>query len=152
ARRIEWRQRSVVVAILSRFELALALPDPIENLRRTHRVAPGAQEFHEPADQDRGDDDERDDEMTHAGEPTRARIRVPSDSIVQTKRGRREFLWNAVRLGAGFLVLRNSHARTGESSPMTVTELARALAARTITTRAGIEKVLAAIDAPDGEG
>ena len=35
---------------------------------------------------------------------------------------------------------------------MTVTELARALAARTITTRAGIEKVLAAIDAPDGEG
>jgi aspartyl-tRNA(Asn)/glutamyl-tRNA(Gln) amidotransferase subunit A len=71
---------------------------------------------------------------------------------VQTLRGRREFLRDAARFGAGFLLIRRARARTAEAVPMTVTEMVRALAASEITSRQLVEQALTAIDAPNGEG
>ncbi len=75
------------------------------------------------------------------------------------RRSRRRFLRDAAHLGAGSLggfalcpTNAFSRARIHERAPMTLLELSRQLAARTLSSRELVEKSLAAIAAADGEG
>jgi len=72
---------------------------------------------------------------------------------------RRRFLRGIVRAGAGSIAALAlgstnilAHPRTRERAPMTLVDLSRLLAARKVTSRELVERSLAAIEDPNGEG